>query len=198
MKLEIEKKYELSEYDYNLIKNNCTFVEDKEIKDYYLDMPDFRLVKAEYKLRLRNGMYELKIMDHNSETNLVTAQEIEDEDEINKLLEKFSCSTDDVTGILFIDTKRESFSTTFAWQDIKIDIDTYQHWSKYEIEIMQEVDDNISQSDKENIQTHLNTTINNFIEHLKLEAINNNSYKALECAMHQNIPLYEIMIWEQI
>jgi uncharacterized protein YjbK len=43
MQREIEKKYELTNYDYDIIKNKCKFIEDKELKDYYLDTADFIL-----------------------------------------------------------------------------------------------------------------------------------------------------------
>ncbi|MGB2111416.1 MAG: CYTH domain-containing protein [Patescibacteria group bacterium] len=62
MQKEIEKKYELTNHDYEIIKDKCSFVKDEELKDYYLDTADFILGKNDYFLRLRNGKYELKIL----------------------------------------------------------------------------------------------------------------------------------------
>jgi uncharacterized protein YjbK len=53
MQLEIEKKYNLTEQDYEIIKEKTKFLEEVEIKDYYLDN-DLILAKHNYYLRLRN------------------------------------------------------------------------------------------------------------------------------------------------
>jgi len=62
MQREIEKKYELTNHDYEIIKDKCSFVKDQELKDYYLDSTVFTLAKNKFYLRLRNGKYELKIL----------------------------------------------------------------------------------------------------------------------------------------
>ena len=87
MKREIEKKYEFTVHDYEIIKDKCEFVEEKDIKDYYLDMPDFRLAKEQNYLRIRNGMYEYKDEVYDSITHMARAIEYDDEAEINKQLE---------------------------------------------------------------------------------------------------------------
>jgi uncharacterized protein YjbK len=43
MQKEIEKKYELTSHDYQIIKDKCEFISEEELKDYYLDTPDFIL-----------------------------------------------------------------------------------------------------------------------------------------------------------
>jgi uncharacterized protein YjbK len=62
MQKEIEKKYELTKLDYDTIKYKCDFIDEQDLKDYYLDTADFTLAKNKYYLRLRNGKYELKIL----------------------------------------------------------------------------------------------------------------------------------------
>jgi inorganic triphosphatase YgiF len=53
MKIELEKKYNLSKEDYKIIRDNCEFIKEVSLKDYYLDK-DFILSKNKYYLRLRN------------------------------------------------------------------------------------------------------------------------------------------------
>jgi hypothetical protein len=53
VQIELEKKYNLSEKDYRIIKDKCEFIKEVNLKDYYLDK-DLILVKNNYYLRLRN------------------------------------------------------------------------------------------------------------------------------------------------
>jgi uncharacterized protein YjbK len=45
MIIEIEKKYELTDDDYKIIKEKCNFVSKKEIIDKYYDTKDYKLFK---------------------------------------------------------------------------------------------------------------------------------------------------------
>ena len=96
MKIEIEKKYEITHSDLEIIKNNCEFMETKIIKDYYLDTDEYILVKNNYHFRMRNGLYELKIPSYDKQTHLDSSKEYDDEDEINEQLERFNITLDDV------------------------------------------------------------------------------------------------------
>jgi len=53
MQIELEKKYNLSENDYKIIREKCKFVEEIILKDYYLDK-DYILSKKHNYLRIRN------------------------------------------------------------------------------------------------------------------------------------------------
>jgi hypothetical protein len=53
MQIEIEKKYNLTEDDYSIIKNKTIFLREVNLKDYYLDR-EFILAKNNHYLRLRN------------------------------------------------------------------------------------------------------------------------------------------------
>jgi len=53
MQIEVEKKYNLTETDHNIIKEKCEFIEEVVLKDYYLDK-DLVLAKNQTYLRLRN------------------------------------------------------------------------------------------------------------------------------------------------
>jgi len=97
MKIEIEKKYELITRDYEIIKDICKFVEEKELTDYYLDDSDFTLMKNHYHLRMRNGKYELKVYSYDEENNIEKAYEYDTEDEINNELKKFKLDIDDTS-----------------------------------------------------------------------------------------------------
>lgn len=190
MQLELEKKYNLTDNDYSIIKEKCKFIEEVNIKDYYLDK-DLILAKNNYFLRLRNWIYELKINSYNSDTWLNSNEEYDNEDEINDKIKQFWITTDDIIWIMFVDTFREKYEYEINWEKIKIDIDKYQYWERYEIEI------NYNLTNLENksiIEEKLNNTIENFRKELWLTAESNeNSCKTISCAMHQNIDLFKIM-----
>ncbi len=191
MQIEIEKKYNLTEADHNIIKEKCEFIKEVELKDYYLDK-DFILAKNNIFLRLRNGCYELKVKNYDAETQIASSEEYENEDDIEKKLEEYSLSTDMVSWIMFIDTRREKYTYNFKWQEIAIDVWEYQYWTHYELEIVyQEEWENINRKEKE---SELNKLIEEFRKEIWLTAISDiNSVKWITCAMHQNIELYEIM-----
>ena len=191
MQIEIEKKYNLTETDHNIIKEKCEFIEEVVLKDYYLDK-DLVLAKNQTYLRLRNWIYELKIISYNPDTKLVSSEEYDDEEEIEKILSKYWITTDDVTGIMFIETTRNKYKYIFNWQDLNIDVEKYQYWTRYEIEIVYlEEWENLDRQKKE---IELNWLIENFRKEIGLSAESDiNSIKSITCAMHQNIELYEIM-----
>ena len=191
MQIEIEKKYNLTDSDYAIIKDKCEFIEEVNLKDYYLDK-DFILIKQGIFLRLRNGKYELKIQKVNPETKLATSEEYETDEEVEQILSKYWLSTDDVSWIMFIDTKRKKYTYTHKWQKLNIDVEKYQYWTRYEIEIVyQEEWEDINRNTKE---IELNETIEDFRKEIGLTAKNDIScFKGITCAMHQNVELYEIM-----
>ncbi|USN58601.1 MAG: CYTH domain-containing protein [Candidatus Peribacteria bacterium] len=141
--IEIEKKYELSEHDMQIIESTCTLIQESEIKDYYLDTDEYTLFKHQYFLRLRNGRYELKIIDPYDGYGVARAQEIIDEDEINTHLKIFHITIDDTAGKVYIETKRKNFQYEFEGQNFSIDVDMYQYDKRYEIELTMEDDTGI-------------------------------------------------------
>ncbi len=182
MQIEIEKKFNLSENDYKIIKEKCNFIKEVELKDYYLDK-DFILTKNNYYLRLRNGVYELKISSFNHKTKLVKSEEYDNENIINEKIKKFNISTENVEWIIFVNTKRQKFNYEFKWYNINVDVEEYQYGTRYELEL-------ISDESEEK----LNKIIEDFIKHLWLEAFNDiNSSKIITTAMYQNIEMYEIL-----
>jgi len=74
MQIEIEKKYNFTKEDYKIIRDNFEFINEVNLKDYYLDS-DLKLLKNNYYLRLRNWKYELKINQFNLETKLNSSEE---------------------------------------------------------------------------------------------------------------------------
>ena len=125
MKIEIEKKYDLNNHDYDIIKGKCEFVDQKEIKDYYLDDSKFTLFKSSYKLRLRNWQYELKVKAPKLSDWSSRSIELNDEKEIEKELSKYNLSTDEVTWVLEIITQREKYKINYKDYEFIIDIDRY-------------------------------------------------------------------------
>jgi hypothetical protein len=136
-------------------------------------------------LRMRNGIYELKISRLNKETWLVISREITDEDKIEDILKKdFNISIDDTTWVLFVETNREKYTYIFESETITIDIDTYQYDKRYEIEIISET----------KTEEEANKLIEDFREKLWLESNYGNwAWKVFICAQHQNIDIFEII-----
>lgn len=190
MQIELEKKYNLTKEDYKIIRDKFEYIKDIDLKDYYLDK-DLILLKNKHYLRLRNGLYELKIINFNPETQLVSSEEYEDEDEINKCLEKFNLTIDDCTWIIFIDTKREKYKHIFNWYEINIDVEEYQYNTRYELEIVYQ-EENIQ--NREIKEKELNNLLENFRKEFWLTAISDvNASKFITCAMYQNIEIYELL-----
>ena len=191
MQIEIEKKYNLTDEDYSIIKEKTNFIEKVNLKDYYLDK-DLILAENNYFLRLRNWVYELKISNSSKQKWIDSCEEYDNEDEINEKIKQFWITTDDVIWICFIDTFREKYEYNFKWQKITIDIDKYQYWKRYEIEILYESKEN--KEEREITEEKINNLIEDFRKEIWLTAESNNeSYKIINCAMHQNIDLYEIL-----
>jgi len=190
MQIELEKKYNLTKQDYKIIRDNFEFRKEVNLKDYYLDK-DLTLLKNNHYLRLRNGQYELKITTFNPETKMVSSEEYDNEEEINKILEKFNLSIDDCTWIIFIDTKREKYKYNYKWYTINIDVEEYQYSNRYELEIVYNEEKNENRKEKEK---ELNTILDDFRNEFWLISISDeNSSKFITCAMYQNIELYEIL-----
>ena len=182
---EVEKKYCFLKSDYEKIVDNCEFKWEVNIKDYYLDNSDYILFKNKYYLRLRDWIYELKIAKINKETNLVVSKEIIWDDEIDEILQKdFWISIDETAWVIFVETNREKYIYKLDWETINIDIDSFQYWKRYEIEVISE-----NKNDKE-----INDLIEKFREKLWLESFYDESAsKVMICSINQNIELYEIM-----
>lgn len=186
MKIEIEKKYDLTLSDSERIKEKCTFISDSSIQDYYLDDNDFTLFKNNYKLRLRNGKYELKIKAVIDSTAASRSIEIDDEEKIEEQLKKFNLSTDTVTGVLEIHTQIKKYKYDFKNHEFIIDIQKYKYNDRYEVELLLDDDTNVD----------ANNLIDNFRSHIWLVSREQESIegKIICCAMHENIPLYEVIL----
>jgi len=190
MQIELEKKYNLTKQDYKIIRDNFEFIKEVNLKDYYLDK-NLILLKNNHYLRLRNWQYELKITTFNPETKMVSSEEYDNEEEINKILEKFNLCIDDCSWIIFIDTKREKYKHTYKWYTINIDVEEYQYNNRYELEIVYNEEKNENREEKEK---ELNNILDDFRNEFWLTAISDeNSSKFITCAMYQNIELYEIL-----
>ncbi|MFN4181428.1 MAG: CYTH domain-containing protein, partial [Candidatus Paceibacteria bacterium] len=77
--IEVEKSFDPSAEQLARILDGAEFLGEVVNHDVYYDYPDFRLAKKKIKLRVRNGVPELKI--EKSET---VDDEIEDEEEIRQ------------------------------------------------------------------------------------------------------------------
>lgn len=189
MQIEIEKKYELTGYDYEIIKEKCEFIEEKDITDYYLDDDNFSLIKQHYYVRIRNGKYELKIESFNKETNLATALEYDDEEDINLQLQKFNLTIDDLSWTVVVKTKREKYKYNYKGYTFYFDMDRYQYGARYEVELLFENDEGIDG----------NSLIEDIRSELGLNAQKStDGWKVVNAAMHQNISLYEVFLTQEL
>ncbi len=182
---EIEKKYSFNKNDYEQIVKNCKYESTQEIKDYYLDNSDYILFKNNYFLRLRDWIYELKISSLDKNTWIVISKEIIWDDEIDEILQNnFWITIDETIWVIFVETTREKYSYTIDWEKINIDIDSFQYWKRYELEI-------ISSSKTEN---EVNQIIEKFRKELWLfSTYDQSAWKVMVCARNQNLEIYEIM-----
>lgn len=195
---EFEKKYALTPHDTAIIDDICQFDEEVILKDYYLDK-DFILAKNNYYLRLRNSVYELKKVDFEPKTQMVSSDEFTTDDSIEAEIEQFGITTDDVSGIMFIETIRKKYHYEYKWYAINIDVETYQYGDRYEIEMVVDSEQNNSKEDFENDNTDYSQIIDDFRKHIGLTSESDISHsKTINCAMHQNIELYEIMTKSKI
>lgn len=185
MKIEIEKKYELTDHDVEIIEKNCNFIREEQLTDYYLDDTNFTLFTNDVHLRLRNGKYELKVEEYNTETHTARALEFDTDEEIEKFLQKkFQLSIDDTSGVIKIESQRKKYAYTHKNRTIHFDLDDYGYGSRYEIEIL--VDDDNKLNTEEIFQE--------IREALWLTAlISLDGGKGYLTAMHQNIALFEIL-----
>lgn len=182
MHREIEKKYELTKLDYDTIKYKCEFIDEQDLKDYYLDTADFILGKHNFYLRLRNGKYELKILIVGWEVH--ECEEYDDEVIINEKLSEFNITIDDCAGVIFVHTQREKYKYDFNGIKFTIDVDRYQYDARYEIEVVLYDDSQFDWEEK----------IESFRKMLWLIAEGGrNALKVETCAMHQNIGYYEVI-----
>lgn len=155
--IEIEKTYLLSENDYNLIKENCKFIWEKELLDIYYDTPNLLLYSNKYKLRNRNWQFELKFKKTNRKNLLQINEEIIWKENIEKeLQEKFSKQIKDFPEICRIESKREIYETEYLWEILQISVDKFKYWSKYEIEVNT---DKLTEQEAENLIENYRTEI---------------------------------------
>jgi adenylate cyclase class IV len=54
MFIEIERKFEITEKDLEIISNRCKLIEKKEIEDIYMDTDNYTLLLNKKVIRIRN------------------------------------------------------------------------------------------------------------------------------------------------
>jgi len=184
MNIEIEKRFELTAHDYEIIKNKCDFISKWLIVDNFLDSKKFSITKSKQKLRIRNWNPELKVWVFNDDNEKIKSLEYEDLEDIKKELKKLNLIFEDLDEILTIETKREKYNINYKWIDYIIDVDRYKYWERYEIEISTN-DENLDNWHK---------LINNFRNYLWLTWIEKKwSWKFWNCAKNENSDLYEVV-----
>lgn len=128
--IEIERKFNLSDVDYNIIKSKLDFVKKEIINDVYMDSFDFKLILNWAKFRLRNNKKELKIKVGN-----ISSEEYYEDHAINKLKELWY-DLKELIEIFKVDTNREKYKWEYMWNSYILDIDKHKYWKRYEIEVI--------------------------------------------------------------
>lgn len=149
--IEVEKKFQPTGAQLDALLRGAEFLGERFYTDILYDFPDRRLFKKGFRLRNRNGGFELKIVRSDSSDGVASSEEVETEIEI---LEKLGFGKDgdlaqavkDNMNILASwDTKRKKYKKG----DFNIDVDeTSFGYNVCEIEIM--VDDPAQAAEAEN------------------------------------------------
>ncbi len=179
--LEIEKKFNLSNKDYNIIKSKLILVKKELINDIYMDTCDFKLILNRIKFRLRNGKKELKIKIWN-----ISSEEYYDNESITKLKEIWY-DHKKLKKIFTVRTNREKYEGECLWNKYIIDIDKHQYWERYEIEVVCEN------------EIIWNNIIDTIIKELDLDWEESNPLenKSILHIKNQNIELYEKILLQK-
>lgn len=185
MKIEIEKQFELTTQDYEVIKQKCEFISKKEIIDIYLDTDNYIVFNKNYRARIRNWKPELKIKSYNKVTKLDTSFEYETIKEIEKELEKLWIKFEDLIEVLEVKTNREKYKYFLNWIEFIVDIDIYKYWKRYEIELLFDDDSWIDWA----------KLINDFRKHIWLNSKEQDEsmWKIRTTSKFENKKLYEII-----
>ena len=188
--IEIEKKYELTDHDYQIIKNNCSFVVKKNVYDNFYDTNDFSLFQKKIKLRERNGEMQLKMKISDPIENYSKSLELLEKEEINNKLHEMWIEYENTKKVLEIYTEVEKYTYEYKWFVFILDIQKYKYNNRYEIELEFDEDNEI---DAENI-------INDFRCFLGLTAQEQISTetKVITCAKHENPELYEVILQTKV
>jgi adenylate cyclase class IV len=80
--IEVEKKFQPTEDELEALLEGAEFLGEIENYDEHYDYPDFRLFKKGFRLRNRNGKFELKIKGSDFASGTTNSEEIETEPEI--------------------------------------------------------------------------------------------------------------------
>ena len=89
--IEVEKKFQPTAGELQAFLAGAEFLGEIENYDEYYDYPDFRLFKKGFRLRNRNGTFELKIKGSDFASGTTNSEEIETEP---KMLEKLGFDRD--------------------------------------------------------------------------------------------------------
>jgi adenylate cyclase class IV len=184
MQIEIEKKFEFTQHDYELIKDNCEYIKKQDVHDVYYDNSSLTLFKQWHRVRTREWEFELKIKTFESWKSF----EIDGDDNINQEIHKFGLKISDLKKVLEIVTNREKYSLEYKWSLFIVDIDLYKYGQRDEVELCLDSDTGIDGP----------ALIYSFREHLWLTSPENIEVgKVWTCAMHENPELYEILLKEK-
>jgi uncharacterized protein YjbK len=184
--IEIERKFDLSDWDYSKIKEKCNFISNKLIIDKFFDTSDFQLFAQKIKFRERNWELQLKMKISNNTDKFSKSIEITELWEVKSKLLELKIVYEDTLKVLEISTQVEKFNYSYKWYNFTIDVQKYKYNNRYEIEL--ELDEDIQENPEE--------LINGFRSELWLFSIEQLSTqtKVITCAKNENPALYEVIM----
>jgi len=141
--IEIEKNFDLKPGDKERIVRGAEFLRKKVFTDVYYDSKDFRLTRADYWLRERDGKWELKVpvrsiatrdggidryTELESETEIIKELRLPPDNPLNQSLQK-----EGIIPFARIVTNRE----TYQMSEFHLDFDEMDFgFSTFEVELM--------------------------------------------------------------
>lgn len=186
MIIEIEKKYDMTDADYDKIKENCIFISKKIVIDKFFDTSDYQLFSQKIKLRERNWELQLKMKVSSNTDAFSKSIEITELKDVQVKLSELGIDYNNTHQVLEISTEVEKFQLSFRWYNFTIDIQKYKYDYRYEVELELEEDLDVDPAQ----------LINDFRSSIHLtsdEQIVNGS-KVTLCAKNENPALYQVIM----
>lgn len=183
MFIEIEKKFELTDSELNIIRSKLKLSKKEQIEDVYMDTTSYQLTFNRLKFRTRNGQKELKVkLSH------ILCEEYYEEEAIKKLKFLGIDYKDMTEHVCTIKTLREKYKGKYKWKSYVVDVDEHWYGKRYEIEVECENEEEGSK------------LIDNIVKYLWLNAVESKEQdtKFMLNIKNQNKKLYKIIIENNI
>lgn len=154
--IEVEKKFQPNGKELEALLADAEFIGEKTHKDAYYDYPDFRLFKKGFRLRNRDGRFELKIKNADfAASGTTNSEEIDKEPQI---LERLGFSRDAKLAEIVdkdfrVYAKWKTQRRKYRKEDFTIDVDeTSFGYNVCEIEVMVEHPEDAAEAERKIVE----------------------------------------------